>query len=123
MVQKPFRTQLRDALLPQVPRALSRNFRSLDQAQQQRLTESLNEHYFSLAENRYGLSWEDYQRLETARSDMQIHVLARLEEQRATVAPWLHQARPLAGLEVLRVSSMLAAMASGTGCAGRTTRR
>ena len=109
MVQKPFRTQVRDALLPKVPRALSRNFRSLDEAQQQRLTESLNQHYFSLPENRYGLSWEDYQGLETARSDMQTQMLARLEEQRATVAPWLHQARPLAGLEVLEIGC-------GTGC-------
>ena len=100
---KHLRTQIRDAVLPRVPQSVSKNFRSLDSAGRQRLTECLNEHYFSQAENRYGLSPEDYRRLETAGSDMETQVLSWLEKQRRAVVPWLHDARPLAGLEVLEL--------------------
>jgi len=100
---KHLRAQIRDAVLPKVPRALSMNFRNLDQAGRQRLTDCLNEHYFSQAENRYGLSPEDYRRLETAGSDMETQVLSWLEKQRRTVVPWVHDARPLPGMEVLEL--------------------
>ena len=81
---------------PIVPRHLSDRFIQIDNAQLNKIAESLKRNFFSA-------SPEGWLATDLGRQDLRDHLLGRLLDDRLYRIPWIDQAKPLAGGRVLEL--------------------
>lgn len=85
---------------PTPPHHLSKNFREIDEPSCNRLKQSLVQNYFK---KQRAASGEDYLSTQVGRSDLLDHLYRRTVLDRLLVIPWLDQAKPLKGSNVLEI--------------------
>ena len=86
-----------------VPPRISQNFRQLDVAKTDELAASLKHHYFTRPIWGGTVDVETYLSSDEGKKDMSDHVHGRLDVFRRTVIPWLDDAKPLAGANILEI--------------------
>jgi 2-polyprenyl-3-methyl-5-hydroxy-6-metoxy-1,4-benzoquinol methylase len=97
------RKVLKTIINPRPPRELARNFRSPAADRLRSLEDALRKTYFARPIWGEEGASAGYLGTEMGRNDLADHMLGRLENFRATVIPWLNQARPLRGARILEI--------------------
>lgn len=87
--------QIKSFVSPKVPRDVFENFRNIDKHGMDAIEASLKHNYFRL--NEAYLSGDE------GRRDLQDHLSRRLDSFRNNVIPWLHDAKPLNGSNILEI--------------------
>lgn len=88
--------------MPTVPDDLRRRHVTFSPEQMQDMEEALRRHYFGSQVDFFGPT-ETYLATDAGREDLHMHLRGRLENDRATVVPWLNSIRPLDGVRILEV--------------------
>lgn len=83
---------------PKVPRDISSHFRDVGADELREISMLLEQHYFSKPFTPDGFLASD-----EGKNDMHNHLAGRLNGFRSTVLPWLNDAQPLAGKQILEV--------------------
>jgi 2-polyprenyl-3-methyl-5-hydroxy-6-metoxy-1,4-benzoquinol methylase len=94
---------VRPMLQPKVPKRISGNFLSVDDAGLKEIEKSLKSHYFSRPMAGESLAGEDYLATADGKKDLLDHLTNRLVDFRQSVIPWLNEAKPLSGSNVLEI--------------------
>lgn len=81
---------------PRVPAELSARQRVLSREQVGELERSLRQHYFTQQA-------PDYLETGEGQQDLQAHLQGRIQADRDMIVPWLHDLRPLSGMEILEI--------------------
>jgi 2-polyprenyl-3-methyl-5-hydroxy-6-metoxy-1,4-benzoquinol methylase len=99
-VQKRIERYAQSLSRPTPPHHLSKNFREIDEPSCNRLEQSLVQNYF---EKQRAARGEDYLSTEVGRNDLLDHLYRRTASDRLLVVPWLDQAKPLKGSDILEI--------------------
>lgn len=100
--QLPLKARIRQMIeAPRVPRELEARFRECNPSELSAVTAALREHYFS--RNYFARTPSEYLATREGQSDLDNHLLGRLEADRRRVIPWLDAAKPLRGARILEI--------------------
>jgi S-adenosylmethionine-dependent methyltransferase len=93
----------------QVPSDIARHFRDIDPYGLAEIKRSLVKNYFSQPHNCFGIDTNLYLKSAAGVSDLDEHLINRLERHRSIFIPWMSSVRSLKGSNILEIGS-------GTGC-------
>jgi 2-polyprenyl-3-methyl-5-hydroxy-6-metoxy-1,4-benzoquinol methylase len=99
-LQKKIKKYANSLALPTPPRHLSQNFREIDEPSCNRLKQSIVQNYFKKTLTGSG---EYYLSTGEGQSDLLYHLYRRLVSYRLLFIPWLDQAKPLKGSNILQI--------------------